>query len=173
MLAIERLIKEVKSCKEITVYSNAKVNQSMYIPTDCGPTQYNAAINESITLSSNITNTTWVKFLASHNLYQKDTTCFFQIKSTSSAHISMRIQHFDLETDYDFLTIGSGDNPSDSKSVLARLTGNPKLRTLTSTHQVWLVFTTDSSGIATGYTIDVYVALPAIARKGQGTHVKL
>ena len=82
----------------------------------------------------------------------------------------MRIQYFDLETDYDFLIIGSGDDPSDSKSVLARLTGNPKLRTLTSTDQVWLGFMTDSSGIATGYIIDVDVTLATIARKGQGTY---
>ena len=120
-------------------------------------------MNEIIYLSSNVNDT--------FSTYRKDIACFYQITSNLSAQISMRINYFDLESDFDFLIIGSGENPADQKSVLARLTGRPKLRTVTSTYQVWLSFITDDSGIATGYAIDVNVTLAASAMKGQGIHL--
>ena len=64
----------------------------------------------------------------------------------------LRIVHFSLEKNFDFLLIGYGRDSSNLDSVLVSLSGTPKLRTLTSTDpDMWLTFLTDLSGQSSGY----------------------
>ena len=117
----------------------------------CGTRNFQIGYNETIYLAPNTTFNADVGF----DSYQNDVTCVYFITTFETSHIYLQITHFDLETGYDFLLIGYGDNPSDANSILAKLTGQPKLRTLTSSDsQLWIIFITDSSGVRSGYTIE-------------------
>ena len=90
--------------------------------------------------------------------YNNDALCVYTIVTSQNDPILVRILFFDTEEGYDFLLIGEGDNPADWDSMLAKLTGKSKLRTLLSSKsQLWLTFTTDSSGTATGYEVEINV----------------
>ena len=90
--------------------------------------------------------------------YNNDVLCVYTIVTSQNDPILVRILFFDTEEGYDFLLIGEGDNPADWDSMLAKLTGKSKLRTLLSSKsQLWLTFTTDSSGTATGYEVEINV----------------
>ncbi len=66
---------------------------------------------------------------------------------------------------FDFLVIGYGDDPSDSITILVKLTGKPKLRTVLVEDAVWLTFVTDSSGVESGYKIDINVIGDELIRR--------
>ncbi len=92
-----------------------------------------------------------------HGYYPNSIICIFTIYTTESQTlILLRIIQFDLELGYDFLLVGFGQDANDDNTVLAKLTGKPKLRTLASSNSfVWLKFLTDPSRSAEGYEIDV------------------
>ena len=90
--------------------------------------------------------------------YTNDVLCVNTVTTSQNDPILVRILFFDTEEGYDFLLIGEGNNPTDWDSILAKLTGKSKLRTLLSSEsQLWLTFTTDSSGTATGYEVEINV----------------
>ena len=90
--------------------------------------------------------------------YRNDILCVYSIFVSEDAFTVLQITHFDLEKDYDYLVVGYGDNPSAISSLLAKLTGKPKLRTLTSTYQhTWVSFVSDSSGVSSGYDIIIKI----------------
>ena len=59
-----------------------------------------------------------------------------------------------MERGYDFLIVGEGDNSADDDSVMARLTGIPKLRKMTSGgSKIWMKIATDRTGTRRGFKI--------------------
>ena len=89
------------------------------------------------------------------NSYANDVVCVYSITMTSRDDLFvLRIIHFSLEKDFDFLVIGSGKDSSKSDSILVMLTGKPKLRTLASADpDIWLTFLSDLSGQSSGYQL--------------------
>ena len=119
----------------------------------CGTKNFHFGTNESVHLLPATYNDTNLRIIES---YRSNTNCFYAVTTSTTYRLLVRIYHFDLEEGFDFLFIGYGDNPSDSSSILAGLTGTPKLRALTSLdNHVWFSFITDASGIASGYRINV------------------
>ena len=92
-----------------------------------------------------------------YEYYPNNIVCAYTILTTKSrVLILFRIIDFDLELGYDYLLVGFGQDTNDYNTVLAKLTGKPKLRTLASNNSfVWLKFLTDPSRGAKGYEIDV------------------
>ena len=113
----------------------------------CGVKNFKLKNNEKITLEPEP---------AKKQHYVTNIVCLYRvIASDDPDQILLRINHFDLELDYDFLIIGHGDGLTPDKSTeLVVLTGQPKLRTIVSPGNVWLTLITDSSSFATGYNID-------------------
>ena len=61
-----------------------------------------------------------------------------------------------METGFDFLTIGDGDDSMSSGSVVARLTGKIKLQTLTSSRiDMWIQVTADRTGADKGFNFEL------------------
>ena len=90
--------------------------------------------------------------------YRNNILCVYTIFVPEVALTILKITHCNLEKDYDFLVVGYGGNPSDINSILAKLTGKPKLRTLTSSdHHTWVSFVSDSSGVSSGYDIIIEI----------------
>ena len=119
----------------------------------CGTRNFHISTNESVHLLPATYNDTNLGIIEP---YRSNTNCFYAVTTSTTYRLVVRIYHFDLEDGFDFLFIGYGDNPSDSSSILAKLTGTPKLRALTSLdNHVWFSFITDASGIASGYSINV------------------
>ncbi|KAG8506883.1 CUB and sushi domain-containing protein 2, partial [Galemys pyrenaicus] len=66
--------------------------------------------------------------------------------------IKLAFEEFDLERGYDTLTVGDGGQDGDQKTVLYILTGTSVPDLIVSTnHQMWLLFQTDSSGSSLGF----------------------
>ena len=71
-------------------------------------------------------------------------------------NIVATFKEFSLESGYDFLTIGSGEDPTDDNTRLARLTGNGLPEDVVSgTSEMWLRFTSDYSVRDEGFWIEV------------------
>ena len=89
--------------------------------------------------------------------YQNNVLCVYTFQSLKqNTFVTFRIEYIDLEENYDFLLFGNGDNPSDSSSLFAKLTGEPIIRAMTSiSTKSWMTFTTDVNGVAKGYQIIV------------------
>ena len=92
-----------------------------------------------------------------YGYYPDNIVCVYTIFTTETrVLILLRIIKFDLELGYDYLLVGFGQDTNNDDTVLAKLTGKPKLRTLASNNSfVWLKFLTDPSRGAEGYEIDV------------------
>ncbi len=114
--------------------------------SECGVNNFKLENNAMITL---------VPPSAEQRYHEKNIICVYYVTGSNDLdRIWLRINHFDLELDYDFLIIGYGDDPSNKSTELVMLTGQPKLRTIVSPGNVWLTLITDSSSFATGYNID-------------------
>ncbi|KAJ8020947.1 Enteropeptidase [Holothuria leucospilota] len=73
-------------------------------------------------------------------------------------HLNMKVafEFFDLETDYDFLTVGHGNSPDDDSSVIEVLTGSSLPRNIVSPlSSMWIRFTSDHSVRKAGFTLNV------------------
>ncbi|CAH2222352.1 Hypothetical predicted protein [Pelobates cultripes] len=85
--------------------------------------------------------------------YDSNAHCVWVITALNpSKVIKLTFEEFELERGYDTLTVGEGGNVGDQKSVLYVLTGAsvPDL-IVSSNHQMWLLFRTDSSGSNLGF----------------------
>ena len=68
--------------------------------------------------------------------------------------IVLRIRSFDLERGFDYLTIGDGNEVRNNE--LARLTGQVKVRTITSgSSTMWMLLTTDNTGHMPGFHFEL------------------
>ena len=68
---------------------------------------------------------------------------------------------FDLEYNYDFLRVGSGLDPDDTASLLATLSGSSLPDNIvSSSNEMWLVFTSDGSNTELGFRMSIEVYIP-------------
>ncbi|XP_072033271.1 CUB and sushi domain-containing protein 3-like [Amphiura filiformis] len=88
--------------------------------------------------------------------YRNDLICSWTVFATDDTNVLLEVVYFQMEHGYDFLMIGNGQNPGDAMSTFAALTGNIKIRTLTSSGQsVWLTIVTDGTGSRTGFHVHI------------------
>ncbi len=91
--------------------------------------------------------------------YRDELICLWTVIGLESRYIVISIFEFEMERGYDFLTIGNGRDSTSSASVVARLTGRIKLRTITSSHlTMWIQVTTDRTGGGTGFNLELSLA---------------
>ncbi|EPY81832.1 CUB and Sushi multiple domains 2-like protein [Camelus ferus] len=85
--------------------------------------------------------------------YDNNAHCVWIITALNpSKVIKLAFEEFDLERGYDTLTVGDGGQDGDQKTVLYILTGTSVPDLIVSTHhQMWLLFQTDSSGSSLGF----------------------
>nr|XP_045755079.1 CUB and sushi domain-containing protein 2 [Mirounga angustirostris] len=85
--------------------------------------------------------------------YDNNAHCVWIITALNPAKvIKLAFEDFDLERGYDTLTVGDGGQDGDQKTVLYVLTGTSVPDLIVSTnHQMWLLFQTDSSGSSLGF----------------------
>ena len=124
-----------------------------YLLTACGQRFHKIQNNQTIYFEPNTTFNSDLQM----DTYANDVVCVYSFAMTSLGDlIVLRIIHFSLEKDYDFLIIGTGKDSSDFDSVLVKLTGKPKLHTLASTDSdMWLTFLSDLSGQSSGYQLTI------------------
>lgn len=80
------------------------------------------------------------------------------ISGPEESQIVAIFHSFELESGYDFLTIGSGLNSSDHASHLVTLTGSVLPEDVVSTNnEMWLNFTSDYSVTRKGFWIEIMV----------------
>ena len=88
--------------------------------------------------------------------YRNELICEWIVNSAGDRKIILDIIDFDMENKYDFLIVGNGDNSAIKSSVIARLTGKTKLRTLSSTDDImWLKLASDRTGTGRGFEIEL------------------
>ena len=88
--------------------------------------------------------------------YPTDLLCSWIIVSVEGYRIIVDVLYFELERGYDFLIMGSGDNPSDIASTIGRLTGIIKIRRFASVGDImWFKFVSDRTGTTRGFDINV------------------
>ena len=91
--------------------------------------------------------------------YPPSLHCQWYIFADDNMVIVLRIESFDLERRFDYLTIGDGKLAG--KDEITRLTGHVTIRAVTSgTSAMWMVFSTDSTGQMSGF----YLQLEQILR---------
>ena len=68
--------------------------------------------------------------------------------------IVLRIRRFDLETGFDFLTVGNGIIAN--KDRIAKLTGFSKVRAVSSDSSViWMILSSDGTGSMAGFLLQI------------------
>ena len=88
--------------------------------------------------------------------YRNDLICEWIVHSAGGRRIILDIIDFDMENKYDFLIVGNGENSAIKSSLIARLTGETKLRTLTSAEDtMWLKVASDRTGTRRGFEIEL------------------
>ena len=88
--------------------------------------------------------------------YRNDLNCLWTVFGRQSRHIVVNILDFQMETGFDFLTIGNGHDSTSSGSVIARLSGKIKLQTLTSNRiDMWIQIAADRTGTGKGFNLEL------------------
>ena len=88
--------------------------------------------------------------------YRNELICEWIVNAAGGRRIILDIIDFDMENRYDFLIVGNGENSAIKPSLIARLTGETKLRTLTSTEDtMWLKVASDRTGTRRGFEIEL------------------
>ena len=86
--------------------------------------------------------------------YPPNLECQWHIIADTDMVIVLRIRNFDLERSFDYLTIGDGNEVENNK--LARLTGQVKVRTVTSrSSTMWMLLSTDNTGQMAGFHFEI------------------
>ena len=87
--------------------------------------------------------------------YPNDINCVWKIYAPEDKLIVINIYpEFDLEEQYDFLTIGEGLDAGED--IVIRLTGFNNLRKFASKGStMWISFTTDSTGSGIGFRLGI------------------
>ena len=80
--------------------------------------------------------------------------CSYVIESVDGKQLLVDILDLELERGYDFLIFGNGEDSSNSKSTIARLTGTTKMHRFVSPEsKIWIKFITDRTGTGRGFDI--------------------
>ena len=88
--------------------------------------------------------------------YRNELICEWIVNAAGGRRIIVDIIDFDMENKYDFLIVGNGENSAIKSSVIARLTGETRLRTLTSAEDtIWLKVASDRTGTGRGFEIEL------------------
>ena len=86
--------------------------------------------------------------------YSPNLECQWYILADDNLVIVLRIELFNLEKAFDYLSIGDGKVAG--KDKITRLTGHVTIRTVTSgTSTMWMVFSTDSTGQMSGFNLQI------------------
>ena len=87
--------------------------------------------------------------------YPPNLECVWHIFADDKQVIVLRIKNFDLERGFDELTIGDGNEAGNNK--IARLTGQVKVRTVTSRSPImWMMMSTDNTGQMSGFYFEIH-----------------
>ena len=90
--------------------------------------------------------------------YPNDANMKWLVSGPEKYRIVAKFHAFDLESDYDFLKVGSGLDPRVQSSELGNLTGYSLPDDVISTNNhMWLIFTSDHSERRTGFWIEIKV----------------
>ncbi|XP_030829981.1 uncharacterized protein LOC578975 isoform X2 [Strongylocentrotus purpuratus] len=90
--------------------------------------------------------------------YPNDANMKWLVSGPEKYRIVAKFHAFDLESDYDFLKVGSGLDPRVQSSELGNLTGYSLPNDVISTNNhMWLIFTSDHSERRTGFWIEIKV----------------
>ena len=88
--------------------------------------------------------------------YRNDLVCEWIVYATGTRRVLLQINEFHMEDRYDFLIVGNGIQSTLSLTLIARLTGITKIRTLTSTgSEMWLQIATDRTGTEIGFSVNL------------------
>ena len=89
--------------------------------------------------------------------YNNNLKCTYVLTGDiENGYITVSIEEFQLENEVDYLDLGEGQSPNNQTSFLVRVTGKPKLKSVTSsTNKMWLFFRTDSSGNDGGFLLQL------------------
>ena len=86
--------------------------------------------------------------------YPPNLECLWHIFAVDNKVNVLRIRSFDLERGFDELTIGDGNEAG--KNEIARLTGQVKVRTVTSgSSTMWMMMSTDKTGQMSGFYLEI------------------
>ncbi len=76
--------------------------------------------------------------------YEPNIHCIWYISGIASTRVVARIHDLQMENGYDFVIFGNGVDSSIKSSLIAKLTGSTKLKTLTGRQsQMWVEMITD------------------------------
>ncbi|XP_072018523.1 CUB and sushi domain-containing protein 3-like [Amphiura filiformis] len=96
--------------------------------------------------------------------YRDDLICLWTVYGRESRYIVIAILDFQMERGYDFLTIGNGEDSTSRASIVAKLTGDIKLRTISSSRlSMWLQVAADRTGTGKGFNIEISLAKNILA----------
>ncbi len=89
-------------------------------------------------------------------MYRNDLVCSWTVIATDNTKVLLEVVDLQMEDGYDFVMIGNGLDPGDSSTLLKSLTGNAKIRTLTSSENgMWLTIATDGTTTGRGFHINM------------------
>ena len=72
-------------------------------------------------------------------MYRDDLICHWTIIASDDNRCLVEFITFHMEREYDFLVVGNGRDLRNGRSIIAKLTGDIKIRTLTSSaNEMWM-----------------------------------
>ncbi|XP_070564553.1 cubilin-like [Ptychodera flava] len=94
----------------------------------------------------------WSPNYPSH--YDNDLNCLWSISAPEGRRILITIVDFETEVGFDWVTMGTGHNSTNTKSVFKYLSGSVDLLPFdANSNKMWMTFTADYSGTRRGFNI--------------------
>ena len=91
--------------------------------------------------------------------YPPNLECQWHIFAEDDMIIVLRIRRFDLESGFDYLTVGNGNTAN--KDRIARLTGVSKVRAVSSGSSIiWMILSSDGTGSMAGFLLQIEQIYP-------------
>ncbi|XP_072029565.1 bone morphogenetic protein 1-like [Amphiura filiformis] len=94
-----------------------------------------------------------------HQNYPSDLFCFWTVSVPAGRKLSVRVKRFDTEENYDYLSVGHGDDRDDPRStVIFKHSGSkrPEQREFNSkSNSIWITFRADDWDSKSGFIIKV------------------
>ncbi|XP_022091293.1 CUB and sushi domain-containing protein 3-like [Acanthaster planci] len=93
--------------------------------------------------------------------YPNEALCFWVVTVDKGSVVVLHFINFDLQRGKDFFTVGSGHDPSDADSLIARLSSAlVSARVISTGPKIWLKFQSDASITRRGFSGTVSQAIP-------------